>query len=131
MDISLGINDLWSDENGHDASVEDIKIDLQEAISKIKLQKPNTLFMLTMPNRKYLPENVSNSDYQSGILRETYLQLSSEMNIPLVDVMGEIMPSHASLEASWYRDDNIHYHLTALGQQLISDLILSNILNSY
>jgi hypothetical protein len=128
VDISLGINDLLHVENGSKTTIEDIKINLKEAIEKMKNEKPNTHFMLTMPPRKYDPSNIKESDDEATILSNVYKQLAAQMNIPLVNTMGELMPSHSSLQSSWYQDDEVHYHLTEKGQQLLADLILSKIM---
>ena len=121
VDISLGINDLFSEANNGGATVADIKKDLRESILKIQKAKPNTLFMLSMPNSK---DPSSDSAIEiSNTLKTTYQELSSEMNIPLVDVQSEI-----NFTPNMFQNDNVHFHLTPAAQEQVANLILSKIL---
>jgi hypothetical protein len=115
VDISLGINDYWDKDFYF---IEYIKA----AILKIREQKPNTHFMLTMPNRAY------NDDYMTTDIQNDYYQLSRELGIPLVDVVGELMPTKEATPYSWYRDDGFYVHLSLEGQHQVARLILSKIL---
>jgi hypothetical protein len=116
VDISLGINDMWSNASGQ------INENLKTAITNIQASKPNVHFILTMPNRKY------NDDGFTQTLRNKYIALSEELNIPLINVVDELMPTAAETSFDWYKDDNMNVHLSLLGQHLIAELVLSKIL---
>jgi hypothetical protein len=124
VDISLGINDLNSD----DANIDTIKTNLQNAIENIKDHKPNTHFILTMPVRKYSPSNIQKSYQEAAILSSVYKQVSSQMNIPLIDTMDELIPNYSQLNSDWYLKDSSGYHLNKEGQQILSDYILEKIM---
>ncbi len=121
VDISLGINDLFSQANNYDGTVADIKRDLQEAIAKIRQQKPSILIVLTMPN----PKDPAQADavIQSNILKTAYLELSSELNLPLIDVMGELNFTH-----DMYKIDLVHFHLIQAAQVQVGELVKEKIL---
>lgn len=121
VNISLGINDLFSAANNYNGTVADIKQDITAAINKIRQSKPNTHFILTMPN----PKDPSQADAvtQSNIVRTAYLELSSELNIPLINVMDEI-----TFTSAVYKSDAIHFHLIASAQEQVAELIKSKIL---
>jgi lysophospholipase L1-like esterase len=78
-----------------------------------------------MPNRAY-----DNDEMTSDIQNEYYL-LSRELGIPLVDVVGELMPTKEATPYSWYRDDGFNVHLSLKGQYKVAELILSKILPKY
>ncbi len=121
VDISLGINDLFSEANNYDGTVDDIKTDITSAIGKIKAQKPNTHFLLTMPNPK--DPAAFEATQKSNILKTAYLELSSELGLPLIDTMGDINFIH-----DMFRTDEIHYHMTTSAQEQVANLIKSKIL---
>jgi lysophospholipase L1-like esterase len=115
VSISLGINDYW-DKNYN------FKSNIKSAISKIKLKKPNTNFILTVPNRVY------NDDTMTNYLEEAYKSLSNELNLPLINIVEDIMPTPSSTQASWYINDGFYVHLSKEGQHLVAQDILSKIL---
>jgi lysophospholipase L1-like esterase len=115
LDISLGLNDYG------DYSSDQIKYSLESIIQNIKSRKPGTNFILTIPNRVYY-----NKDYMSDVLSQVYRDLSSEFNIPYIDVPNEAMPLD-DLSLDWYREGD-QTHLKRAGQDRIAQLILSKIL---
>jgi hypothetical protein len=116
VDISLGINDIWA------YGPSPIKSDLKSAILNIKAQKPLTKFLLSMPNRFYFNQQDTNS------IKAIYEELSEELNIPLNNVVQELMPTQEETQFSWYRDDGLGVHLSLSGQHLVAQFILGNIL---
>ena len=121
VDICLGINDYWGGDG------ESIFNSITQAISRIKSQKPNTKFILSMPNRVYIPDNARASNRQTDYLKDIYLRLSQTLNLPLNNVVDAVMPSHESTQASWYRDDGYFVHMSREGQHLVAQYILSNL----
>jgi len=121
VDISLGVNDLFSAENNYAGSASDITTDITAAINKIKAQKPNTLFMLTMPNPED-PASSSATDYDE-ILRSAYVELSTTLNLPLVSIMDNI-----NFTSAMYQNDLVHFHLVPSAQQQVANFILTKIL---
>lgn len=116
VDISLGINDYWY------LDTDTIKPNIRKSIEKIRAQKPRTHFMLTMPDRAY------NNNYMTDQLKRIYMELSQEMHIPLNNLVDDLMPSRAATPFSWYRNDGFFVHLSRDGQRVVSDYILGNIL---
>jgi hypothetical protein len=116
VDISLGINDVWNQAGSM------LEGNLRYAINSIKSQKPNTIFMLTMPNRQY------GNDYNTNQWKSVYLKLSREMNIPLNNIVDSLMKTDSSTSYSWYNNDGLNVHLSLSGQHLIANFILQNIL---
>jgi len=112
VDISLGINDLFIGT--------DIKTQLQEAIAKIRAQKPNTHFMLTMPNPQD-PTALNNDGTYDQLLKSAYTSLSSEMGLPLVNVIDSGL-------SFVYQNDTVHFHMVRTTQEAVADFILSKIL---
>jgi len=126
VDISLGIND--SRYYGGEGRAPYIKASLKKAIENILKYKPKTNFMLTMPNSMIGMDNLV-KEY-----KEAYLELSKEMNLPLVNTIDEIFAKDPN-DFSLYRDldmydygANKRIHLSKLGQDKVADLILSYIL---
>ncbi len=115
VDICLGINDLWA---GH----YNIKENLKSAIAKIRSAKPQTHFVLSMPDRIYGDEATTNS------LKNTYKSLARELNLPLNNVVDGVMPSQSSTSYSWYRHDGFNVHMSQSGQHLVAQYILGNML---
>ena len=122
VDISLGINDLFSAANNYSGTVADIKSDLTSAINKIKAQKPQTHFLLTMPNPK--DPTADSAVAQSTILRTAYRELSDELALPLIDTQGELTFTHDMFQQT----DDIHFHMTSTAQEAVANLIKSKIL---
>ncbi len=120
VDISLGINDIFSEANNYDGTVADIKTDIISAIGKIKAQKPHTHFLLTMPNPK--DPDAFEATQKSNILKTAYLEISNELGLPLIDTMGEINFIH-----EMFQTDDIHYHMTTTTQEQVANLIKSKI----
>ncbi len=116
VDISLGINDYW------DHNAFSIAYNIKSAINKIRAQKPKTHFVLTMPNRVYGDNEMTN------FLKDTYKSLSKELQIPLNNVIDDVMPTQSSTPYSWYRDDGFHVHLSRTGQAVIAQYLLANML---
>jgi len=111
VDISLGINDLWQG-----GSIASIKQELRESIEKIKAQRAETLFMLTMPfSRK--PSSVTAREY-SDILKGAYKGLSYDLDLPLVDIQDAM-----TFNEDKYRDDNISFHLIQSAQKEVAGVI--------
>ncbi len=117
VDISLGINDVW-DKN----DMYNIAYNLKSAILKIRAYKPMTTFILTMPDRQYNDEN------NTQIMREAYLEVSKELNLPLNNTIDSLMPTKEETSYSWYKKDGMYVHLSREGQKLVADFILKNIL---
>ena len=115
VDISLGINDSWK-------GTGNFKYHIKSAINKIKSYKPNTHFMLTMPDRVY-----GNSGMTNNIKRQ-YQELSYELHIPLINIVEDIMPSQDSTSYSLYRHDGFNVHLSREGQRRVANDILLHIL---
>jgi lysophospholipase L1-like esterase len=115
LNISLGLNDYG------DYSSEQIKYSLENIIKNIRSKREGTNFILTIPNRVYY-----NKDYMSYELSRIYKELSSEFNIPYIDVPNEAMPL-SELSLDWYREGD-QTHLKRAGQDRIAELILSKIL---
>jgi len=115
VDISLGINDSW----GGDGS---FKYYLKSAINKIKNYKPNTHFILTMPDRVYGNSIMTNE------IKQQYQELSYELHLPLVNIVEDVMPSQDSTSYNWYRHDGFNVHLSREGQRRVANDILSHIL---
>ncbi len=112
VDISLGINDLFTGA--------DIKANLKEAINKIKAQKSQTHFLLTMPNPK--DPTADAATQQSNILKTAYTELSNELNLPLVNIQDEITFTQAM-----FQNDSVHFHMTPATQVGVAELIWSKI----
>jgi hypothetical protein len=116
VDISLGINDYWN------MNPTTIKPNLRTAINKIRSKKPHTHFILTMPDRIYNNEKMTND------LRLIYIELAQEMHLPLNNVVDGVMPEQSSTPYSWYRNDGFNVHLSREGQRVVAQFILGNIL---
>jgi lysophospholipase L1-like esterase len=116
VDICLGINDLW------DGKENTLKSNIRSAIYKIQDKKPNTIFILTMPNR------IINDVEYTEILRSVYIDLSNELDMPLNNIIDDLMPTPQETDISWYRDDGFNVHLSRSGQALVANYILENIL---
>jgi len=116
VDISLGINDYWD----HRQSA--IKPHIKSAIAKIRGEKPQTHFVLSMPNRVFNNEEMTND------LTRIYKELSRELNLPLNHIIDGVMPTQASTSYSWYNDDGFNVHMSQSGQHLVAQYILGNIL---
>ncbi len=116
VDISLGINDCW------DNKKYSIKRSLRDAITKIKSKKPKTHFLLSVPNRVY------NDRAMTNFLRDTYVDLSKELKIPLNNLIDDLMPTKSSTPYSWYRNDGFNVHLSRTGQSVVARFILGNML---
>ncbi len=121
VDICLGINDLYSEANGYNGTVSDIKNDLRDAIAKIKAQKPRTHFILTIPNPED-PMETSASGYTT-ILRDAYVQLSAELHYPLINVIDGINFTH-----NMYKNDIVHFHLIKSAQEQVAAFIAGKVL---
>jgi len=117
VDISLGINDYWNY-----GGTSNIQSDIKNAILKIKALKPLTHFVLSMPNRAY------NDDTMTQDLKNIYISLSYELNIPLNNIVDDLMPTQYETPYSWYRDDGFNVHLSREGQSVIAEYILGNML---
>ncbi len=122
VDISLGINDLFSEANKYSGTVANIKSDLVSAINKIKAQKPQTHFLLTMPNPK--DPAADSAIEQSNTLKTVYRELSDELHLPLIDTQGELNFTHDMFQ----QKDTVHYHMTPVEQVTVANLIKSKIL---
>jgi len=105
VNISLGINDY------HTSGYE-IKELLESAIRKIKDAKPNTLIVLTTPNRL-----LYNSDHTHDI-DVAYSEVSSEFGLKL------IWAGH-DLSSNYYRADGVHPNES--GQKRIANEVLSGL----
>ncbi len=116
VDISLGVNDYW---NMNPAS---IKPNIRTAINKIRAIKPQTHFILTMPDRVY------NNEKMTDDLRRIYIELAQEMHLPLNNVVDGVMPQQSSTPYSWYRNDGFNVHLSREGQRVVAQFILGNML---
>jgi lysophospholipase L1-like esterase len=116
VDICLGINDYWN------MSPSSIKPNIRTAIAKIRARKPQTHFILTMPDRIY------NNEVMTNDLRRIYIELSRELHLPLNNVIDDVMPQQSSTPYSWYRNDGFNVHLSREGQRIVSQLILGNML---
>ncbi len=119
VDISLGINDVWK---YNDSSVESIKFSIKSIIEKIKDKKPDTNFMLTMPNRNMGKEDATQ------IYKDIYIQLADELNLPLNNVIDELMPTKDETNEDWFRKGDGSVHLSRDGQHAVAQFILRNIL---
>ncbi len=117
VDISLGINDVWNS-NIKDKIGENIK----KAINKIRMYKPMTIFVLTMPDRNYGDEE------NTQIMRVAYIETARELNLPLNNVIDSLMPTQEETSYDWYKKDGFNVHLSREGQKLVADFILQNIL---
>jgi hypothetical protein len=113
LDISLGVNDGWTGNLG------ELKSYLTSAINHIRVEKPKTHFILTMPARLLEESGTTNT------LRSTYIALSEELNIPMNNVVDSLMPTRESTNESWYKDN---VHLSESGNIVLANFILSNIL---
>jgi len=112
VDIDLSINDLW-DYSDHEKDREIIqarlKRDLKKAISLIKAQKPDTLFLLSCPNP------MRAWDQGSSIYIEVYKDISKELDIPFIDFYDEVFKNLTqSQKDTLYRiregrRDNVHF----------------------
>ena len=114
LDISLGINDF------DEIPDEQIKNHLKKIVTSIRASKPYTHFILTVPSRTlYDAEGMSNR------LITIYRSLSTELQIPYINVPAEAMPL-SQLSSDWYIQGD-YTHLTQNIQRNISNLILSKI----
>ena len=133
VDITLGINDVryYNDEG----SEHNIYADLSSAILKIKKEKPNTMFLLTMPN-KIVSEQADYAE-KSDFISHAYFRLSQDLSLPLIDTMGELFSG--AYDESMYRTadgvDNAknsgsdtRLHLSLVGQAAVAELILDRLL---
>jgi len=112
VDIDLSINDLW-DYSDHEKDREIIqsrlKRDLKKAISLIKAQKPDTLFLLSCPNP------MRAWDEGTSIYIEVYKDISKELDIPFIDFYDEVFKNLTqSQKDTLYRiregrRDNVHF----------------------
>jgi hypothetical protein len=138
LNISLGINDaryIGSNEK------EAIVFHLEEAIAKIKEQKPNTIILLTMPNRMVGDETLDGDGNQKEVvvhleeesqkIREAYIELSSKY--PMINTMDELFSGEVDM-SNYRAEDESEYgegvgiHLSPKAQEDVANLILSKIL---
>lgn len=133
VDISLGINDLYSlgvssPQEALEATAL-IKERLREAVSHIKDAKPDTIMLFTSPNADYV--------WASGteVYMQAYRDLSEELGVPFVNFHDNVYIHYTSAEQEdMYRfpnatpADNIHY--SDHGLATMADYILSQILPS-
>jgi len=125
VNISLGINDARY--YGDGGEKERIKFHMNQAIDKVLAVKPNTKFMLTMP------EKLIGYDTKTAAIKAAYEEMSAERNIPLINTIDALFSGEDDL--SLYRaadaqeyGEGFRIHLSSKGQALVSDLILSKIL---
>ena len=116
VDICLGINDYWNLDS------ETIKPNIRAAIRKIRARKPQTHFVLTMPNRVY------DDKYMTNKLKYFYQSLAKELGLPLNNIVRGVMPTQDSTPYRWYRDDGFNVHMSREGQDLVAQFILENLL---
>ncbi len=137
IDFSLGINDLWdlniqTREDMVDAEAV-IKDRVIQAIELILLDKPDVNIVLTSPNPLLDWEGGSN------IYLNVYKEVSSELNLPLINYVDNIMPPRnpdindtASEEfQAWYRHEDTGIdpiHFSEFGLYKVADYILEQIL---
>jgi lysophospholipase L1-like esterase/regulator of extracellular matrix RemA (YlzA/DUF370 family) len=115
VDICLGINDVMN----QDPSVSNLKSRLTTLIQKIQNQKPNTHFILTMPNRSLKNDNATNKYIA------LYKEEAKELSLPLNNVIEELMPTEKATKSYWYIDN---LHLSPSGQHYVSKFLLKNML---
>lgn len=124
VDISLGVNDFLAFDidstSQFDWATETIKDRLLEAITLIKVHKPKTTFMLTVPNPAIkLGE-------KAALYKKAYMEVAGEEHYVLINFVDDIMPKHDTSEfLDWYRD-KIHFSEHGLHQ--VADYILLSIL---
>ncbi|OQX74932.1 MAG: hypothetical protein B6D59_00630 [Campylobacteraceae bacterium 4484_4] len=138
LSLSLGINDvLYKDMQELQTAKEQLENDLKSIIQKIKVEKPDTHFLLTMPNRGYDINSTPNAhinlqlDHQAEALQEVYKNIAEELKLPLIDTIAYQTEQNNWQE--WIRNDNnqsyhIYYHLKPFAQEIVADYILEKIL---
>jgi lysophospholipase L1-like esterase/outer membrane lipoprotein-sorting protein len=139
VNISLGINDLRYFDGNVSKNITsqylggkagDGTAGYKKVIEKIKKVKPNTKFLLTMPNRVIGFKDESGND-KSDILKEAYISVAKSLNIPLIKTMDEVKldkdKDYRVEDASDY-GSGFRIHPGKSGQKKIADLILSKIL---
>jgi len=135
LDISLGVNDLFHENDLHEDEgpfaftnhkaeyKQIIKGRLVEAINKIRESKPKTSIFLVTPN--------PTRDWEGGtkFMLEIYKEVANEMALPLADFVDDVMEGGETTEEGefddWYRDG---IHFSDKGLKELSDYVLSKIL---
>jgi hypothetical protein len=135
VDMSLGVNDFFY-LNEHLAGTyaqknakikTTVKSRLKQALNLIIDAKPQTTIYLTMPNPMYSWKDATD------IMKEIYIEVSNEMNLPLVNYIDPLMNGfEENRYGNWYRLlntgklDGIHFSDYGLDQ--VSSYTLSKIL---
>ncbi len=129
VDITLGINDARYYDDF------DIYKELSRAIYKIQRERPETKFLLTMPNK--IVSVKGKYEEKSKLISQAYFRLSQDLGLPIIDTMGELFSG--SYDASMYRaqdgvdeangsGSDTRIHLSVKGQEAIANLILDRLL---
>jgi len=134
LDLSLGVNDLFHENDLHESEgpfaftthkdeyKKIVKGRLKKAINKIRAAKPNTSIFLVTPN--------PTRDWEGGthFMLNIYKEVSRELNLPLADFVDERMhggDTESGDYDDWYRD-GIHFSDKALDK--LASYVLSKIL---
>ncbi len=141
IDFALGINDLWDLHVRSQRDMVDAEAIIKErvlrSIELIKAEKPDVNFFLTSPNPLL--------DWEEGseVYAKVYKDVTSELDLPFVNYVDNIMPSRVQDENStsiafeeWYRlepttSDPSHrdpIHFSEYGLHKVADYILEHIL---